>query len=406
MKINIYLILLLVHLCACTHTSDKEPKNDDSSSTENPFIIDFQEMEESEKAQKISEFADSVKYIYLDEEPLLPAVNPMMDLYVDEDENFYIKKDFLYVYDKDGKFKKSIYRKGQGPKEITQALGRPAYDMEGKYISIWNYGSGYYSQYSKNGDYLTKVPATDSTRYDKRLIAHIGNNDIFYYSYPTPQRGEFFNLDGPVLWYAKDVTKNSIVYKKINPFFNVKVKKGKYVATTYNYPLLYSQIDSIFWVKHLFQDTIFQTKDGIKWKAWYIIKHHKRDVDYEELMSLTLGAVFPDELFARTQLFHVIPLPSGLLYSFMKFGEKELRGGFCKHGEKVRICSRFAFKNDIDDHLADMELFNVPIFQRNGYLYVMIDSFKFFEGSNKPPFPGMTEESNPIIIKLKLRNNV
>lgn len=40
---------------------------------------------------------------------------------------------------------------------------------------------------------------------------------------------------------------------------------------------------------------------------------------------------------------------------------------------------------------------------KNGYIYIPVNAFKFFEEGAKPPFPDLTEDSNPVIVKLKLK---
>ena len=40
---------------------------------------------------------------------------------------------------------------------------------------------------------------------------------------------------------------------------------------------------------------------------------------------------------------------------------------------------------------------------KGGYLYVLVDAFKFFEEGAKPPFPELVEDSNPVLVKLRLK---
>ena len=37
------------------------------------------------------------------------------------------------------------------------------------------------------------------------------------------------------------------------------------------------------------------------------------------------------------------------------------------------------------------------------YLYLLINAFEFFNEGCNPPFPDLTEESNPVVVKLKLK---
>jgi hypothetical protein len=34
---------------------------------------------------------------------------------------------------------------------------------------------------------------------------------------------------------------------------------------------------------------------------------------------------------------------------------------------------------------------------------MLVDAFKFFEDGAKPPFPELAEDSNPVLVKLRLK---
>ena len=40
---------------------------------------------------------------------------------------------------------------------------------------------------------------------------------------------------------------------------------------------------------------------------------------------------------------------------------------------------------------------------KNGYIHIPVNAYEFFEEGAKPPFPDLTEDSNPVIVKLKLK---
>ena len=70
--------------------------------------------------------------------------------------------------------------------------------------------------------------------------------------------------------------------------------------------------------------------------------------------------------------------------------------------------SNKGFKNDLDEYLPPLELSHEILsgmkgFQKDGYLYVLVDAFKFFEEGAKPPFPELVEDSNPVLVKLRLK---
>ena len=74
--------------------------------------------------------------------------------------------------------------------------------------------------------------------------------------------------------------------------------------------------------------------------------------------------------------------------------------------EKPKPYSKL-FKNDVDKYCPSID-FSIPmnissLFCKNGYLYMLVDAFKFFEEGAKPPFPDLKEDSNPVLVKLKLK---
>ena len=81
---------------------------------------------------------------------------------------------------------------------------------------------------------------------------------------------------------------------------------------------------------------------------------------------------------------------------------------FCPKNGKAKTYSNKGFKNDLDEYLPPLELSHNILngkkgFQKDGYLYVLVDAFKFFEEGAKPPFPELVEDSNPVLVKLRLK---
>lgn len=97
-----------------------------------------------------------------------------------------------------------------------------------------------------------------------------------------------------------------------------------------------------------------------------------------------------------------VPLPGNkLLYTInQKIGLLDSEGNVSGYTEQLVV-------NDLDDKLSRINL--APILDENtycifkGHLYFLIDAYRFFEEGSTPPSPSMTEESNPVIIKLKLK---
>ena len=231
-----YFCILLFILIGCTPAQKQVMQND--AEVQPPYIIDMSELEISETPQMLSDFADSISYIRLSEEPLLPEIALTFHLYVDKNENIYIKEGSLvYKYNPKGEFIKSLFNVGQGPKEVILPFGDPVYNSEQQFMLVNNYGVNF-KQYSLEGTYMGDFRTIDSLDNHKRFIASIEDKDVFYYEYHYPKRGEEINLDGPYLWYVRSRSNDSIIYKMPNHLSHIKATKGMYLAFGGEYPTI------------------------------------------------------------------------------------------------------------------------------------------------------------------------
>ncbi len=395
-----YLILIAIACFGCTST--QKPSGQDTPEAQLPYIIDLSELEFSDTPQCLSEFADSISYIRLSEEPLLRDLG-LTTLYLDRNNNIYIDDRLIYKYTPKGEFVKSLFRFGQGPEEVIQKLGSGIYNSEEESVLVNNYGSESFRKYSLNGDFLDDISKEEGPGFYKQIVASIGDKEIFYSIPVHPNRGDKVNYDGAYLWYVKDLSKDSIVYKMKNSLFHIKAEMGYGLMQEGAYPLYLQTIDSVLCIRHVHQDTLFRTTDALKWEPWYVIKHHERDANYSMLIRFRVFDVSISEINGKYRVHEVYPLPSGVLFLYSELNSTSKKTGFCKHGEKALTCSTKSFKNDLDDCLTSLDILSQPHFQKNGYLYVLVDAFEFFKEGAKSPFPDLTEESNPVLVKIKLK---
>lgn len=128
----VYLILLF---CSCRFAEEKLDQNPEGYS-----IIDLTEVEYSNVSPKLSEFADSIFYIRLDEEPLIG--NVWLTGVIVTDDAIFIDHEQIYKYTLDGKFLLSLFLKGNGPEEAVKNA-RGIYNLEEEYVTFSN-GVGLY----------------------------------------------------------------------------------------------------------------------------------------------------------------------------------------------------------------------------------------------------------------------
>ena len=102
-------------------------------------------------------------------------------------------------------------------------------------------------------------------------------------------------------------------------------------------------------------------------------------------------------------IMEAIPLPSHNLLLFFSNGQV----GFADLNDQTSIYNKEKIVNDLDGHLQDIDHTRLFLAQQfyieNGYLYFMADSYTFFEEGLTPPVQSLTEDSNPVVVKLKLK---
>ena len=416
-KKNIAFVLMAALLTACSSTP-KQAVNE-TEAPQLPYTIDLSEVEFSHEPQCLSEFADSIEYIMLSDDVLLPDMFHLRWL-LDKENNIIIDHGNIDKFTPDGKHIKSLLRFGQGPGEISVKLSveEAAYNFEENYVYVLDHGKWNYFKFTLDGEYVGKIGKMDSLYHFRNYIAILNNREIFHYDSLT----EYFyyrdkistdgraNPDGPYLFYVENVQTDSIEYKKPNGLFHIKPdtpKRGQ--AINGGWPMNYGYVDNDLWLRHYHQDTIYRTKDAITFEPWYVIKPHPQMADYEFQVRVVVVDVTMSEYNSKHYLGNVIATDAGVFYRYSVGSDKEKSGfGFCPKNGKAKTYSNKGFKNDLDEYLPPLELSHSILngkkgFQKDGYLYVLVDAFKFFEEGAKPPFPELVEDSNPVLVKLRLK---
>ena len=416
-KKNIAFVLMAALLTACSSTPKQAET--EAGASQPPYTIDLSEVEFSHEPQCLSEFADSIEYIMLSDDVLLPDMFHLRWL-LDKENNIIIDHGNIDKFTPDGKHIKSLLRFGQGPGEISVKLSveEAAYNFEENYVYVLDHGKWNYFKFTLDGEYVGKIGKMDSLYHFRNYIAILNNREIFHYDSLT----EYFyyrdkistdgraNPDGPYLFYVENVQTDSIEYKKPNGLFHIKPdtpKRGQ--AINDGWPMNYGYVDNDLWLRHYHQDTIYRTKDAVTFEPWDVIKPHPRMADYEFQVRMIVLDVTMADVNSKHYLGNVIATDAGVFYRYSVGSDKEKSGfGFCPKNGKAKTYSNKGFKNDLDEYLPPLELSHSILngkkgFQKDGYLYVLVDAFKFFEEGAKPPFPELMEDSNPVLVKLRLK---
>ena len=398
-------VFVLFLFCSCKAVEQKDESQEYS-------IIDLTEVEYTDKSPKLSEFVDSISYIRLDEEPLIGDI--WTTAVVVSEDAIFIDDEQIYKYTLDGKFLLSLFLKGNGPEEAVK-YSRGIYNLEKEYVTFSNNVGLYYNSYSFDGKFLgfqNKLKDEDpddkfdveKTKGTKKLCGYLGDIQCYTYSYYpwAAKRGESLNPTGPVFLYAKDVVTDSVIFKLKNYHFDVKATRQGPTAMPNGYPVDYGTIDSVYWVRPVMLDTLYRTSDFKSLRPWYVFKFKEEAADYAFLVRNMLMDIDRSEYY-RESLMNVYALESGVLFEYSTATVSGV--GYCKAGGKGKAISR-CFENDLDGYLKELSLQGLgekKLSQRDGCLYTLVSAEEFLKEGAKSPFPDLTEESNPVVVKLKLK---
>ena len=406
-KKQIVWVLVMALMTACSSTPKQAMQKEVST-------IDLTEIEFSSTPQPLSDFVESIEYIKLSEEPLVTDAI-LTRLSEDKKGNLYLDvPGGLFKYAPDGTFIKNLIKVGQGPNEICHKV-EAIFNIEQEFIQIYDNGKSYYQKISLDGDFLERT--------DKSIISngkYLGRRDIYAYwknfelykwanRIGLPNQGEYVNRDSLYFFHIKDLNTGSDIYKMTNHHFHIK---EKIIGNWYkhnSYPIYRGTLNNTtYWVKPLFVDTVYCTTDWTDVRPLYVIKKDKDAADYEWEMKLFAGDgnVTWHEIKNKDRLNYVMALENGILFSYLQELPDKTGAGFCPANGKTKAFSRI-FKNDIDEYCPSLDFVKLmsscSLYQKEGYIYASINAFEFFEEGAKPPFPDLTEDSNPVIVKLKLK---
>jgi lipoprotein len=397
----IYGILLSILVASC-----QQKRQESEVSPYKPYTIDLSEVEYSEEPQLLSDFVESIEYIKFSEEPLVPYLTCLAE---DNKGNIYLDTpNDIYKYTPTGAYVKSLFKKGQGPGEVANKLSGSVFNIDGDYVLVRDYGKSDYCKFTLDGTFMGMEHHHEGM-VSKTIFAFWKNTELYSYVRNAPyERYSEINRDSLFFFTVRDLATGSVILKLRNYHFDVKGKVIGPYAVSPCAPAYRGVInDSLLWVKPSNVDTVFCTTDWKDLRPLYIIKQPKKAADYAWMTISEAGSgnYSANEYLNKMRLMGVWALGNGLLYSYYQNMEQG-GAGFCPADGKGKTFSKL-FKNDVDKYCPSLDLYG-PIyqgefFQKNGYLYLLVDAFKFFEEGARPPFADLTEESNPVLVKLKLK---
>lgn len=393
------LILFLLLFTGCT--LNNKSKYESNSSTV-PVVVDLLNVKKTNTSLKLSAFAENISYIQLDEDPLLGDMK-LATIHVVND-TIYIDRENIYKYTPEGKFIKKLFRVGQGPKEVKKHISVPAaINRSERFFTIKNAFGLNYKSYSFDGEYIGEESVMDSLV--KRINIYVDNCQVFEY---TSSRngyfkvGEKMNIIGPNMFYVKDLGTNEIRFKLSNPAADELATFTRQMEWSGG-NMHFIQIDTLLWFKHPAIDTLYYTKDFKTVNPGYIFKTDNSFMDMRKYIHYKVGDITKDKAMNTHSVIEAIPLPHRGLLFFLEDG----RMGITAANRQTFIYNEKPIINDLDTHLPEIDYFNIFYAQHfsieKGYLYFLIDAYKFFEGNAISPLSFLTEDSNPVVVRVKLK---
>ncbi|MDR0428124.1 MAG: 6-bladed beta-propeller [Dysgonamonadaceae bacterium] len=365
------------------------------------FVVNVSNAKETDQTVvRLSQFAESISYIRLSEEPLIGAIRySPVRLYND---TFYLAHENIYKYDSTGKFIKKIFKEGRGAGEaLKYKFSFAAFCDKERYITFHSYSNHSYMTYSFDGEFLGSLDA-DINKTQKKQIKTYFNNYLLYDvdNYVGVGNSKNKNRVGPNLFYAQDIYSDTIYYYYPNPAAdeNPPYSGG---AESIVGDIQFINNDSLLWFKYSVIDTLYSTSDFQTITPRYIFKTNNSFININQHMHIRSGD-FGEEVLQLKEITGVLPFPNGsLLYTVNnKLGFFDGKGNTSDYSEK-RV------ENDLDDYLKTIDL-QTPLDLRafslsKNHLYLLIEAFEFFEEGCSSPFSDLNEESNPVILKIKLK---
>lgn len=395
---NTFLTLISFLICSCVPKESSLP-------TSNVRDLDFQEIAYSNTPQHLSEFVESISYIQLSEEPLIPDLENV-SLVIDDEAIYIDIREQVLKYTVDGDFIQPLFKLGPGPEEVSFKLGKAIFNLEKEFVAIRSYSSDQYKLFSLKGSFLgTSQLYFGENKRTKKIVGYDGDNELYCWYYTLPEYGTEFNIDGPAFFYVRNMSTNQTILQLLNYHDDIKaIYKGK-IAVNVDWPVMYGKQDSLHWIKPVNVDTIYRTTDLKSITPWYVIHKKSSAADYKFNIRAAVGDISKSEISSpREDIGYVLPLQSGILFSYWGKETQEPCYGYCPANGKANQYSDMPFKNDIDGYLNEVSFQHLRnCYVKNGNLYMLVDAFRFFEEGSSSPFKTLTPDSNPVIIQLKLK---
>ena len=402
--------------------AQENKKQEESSNPFNPVIIDVTQLKETNPI-RISQFADSISYIFLSETDYVFS-RDFSKIMVDDDTLFLIKPDNVYKYTPEGVFIiKVIDVKHNNRSDLIYTYA--AYNKKERFFtfrsntrivrkSITHGLFEDYLNFSFDGIFLNETDFyLDNKNYYKLIDSYFDDyrlyrKDTIIETFDSlgnrlEPGNTMINRLGPFLFYAETVNSNDIFYSYPNPaatdhyvfLFKSDVVPGN---------MIFIPVDSVLWFKHYALDTLYVTQDFLTVVPKFIFKTDNSFMNIHEYTQLKNGALDSEKKDKLNILPGFLPLQSTgeLLYVLNR------NIAIADNTGHTYGFSSNPILNDLDDYLKDIDistyLVNRLYYIENNNLYLIIAANQFFKEGCKPPNDKIINDNSPVVLKIKLKS--
>ena len=399
-----HIILILFFLCGCNNNA-KEKQEEETINSLDPVIIDVTQVKETKTPLKLSQFADSISYIRLSEYDSEFSMFETAITIIDD--TIFLDNDNLHKYTPEGKFIKKIFNSKQNRIEARKVSKRSAFNKKERNIAIRTYSKSSnsanfkYELYSFDGVYVGESKYELENRY--KIIETYFDNYCIYRIDTIASANTKINRLGQNLFYAENIETNSVFYSYPNPASKESFPfhdNSDYLPGNMNF----ISLDSVLWFKHFVIDTLYCTKDFVTIQPRYIFKTDESFMTLSDYTQLKNGVLDENRLKKLNKIWGVLPLPAteNILFTINRSIAIADKSG------NITGCTMQPVINDLDEYLKNIDIAMYIIerffYVENNYLYLLIAAESFFKEGCKPPFENLTEKSNPIVLKIKLKS--
>ena len=256
-----------------------------------------------------------------------------------------------------------------------------------------------YESYSYDGVYIGETKYEFEKNHKK--IETYFNNYCIYSIDSIASVNTKINRLGQYLFYAEDMETGDVFYSYPNPAseetYTFRNNSGYLTGD-----MIFINYDSVLWFKHFAIDTVYSTHDLVTITPRYIFKTDKTFMNISDYTRLKNGVLSDSRVNKLNTISGILPLPATGDILFLINGITFIAD---KNGN-ITGCGTVI--NDIDEYFKDIDLTEYIDFRlfyiENNYLYILVGAESFFKEGCKPPFENLTEKSNPIVLKIKLKS--